>query len=80
MTPTTLKALSIIDRISITQASQFGRLMWPDGRSGGHKLSGGCYLGKLNKRGLIRLAFVNQDVAEWRVTDAGRRLLEGGRK
>lgn len=74
MTPATLKALRIIDSITITHASQFGRLMWPDSRSDGHKLSGGCYLGKLSKRGLIRLRWISNDVSEWRLTDTGKEL------
>lgn len=84
------KALQIIRDHNITMPSQFGRLLWPDdpgwkrlGKAGpngvahgtGMRLASGAYLGKLERRGLIRRRYSIDENRPYALTDAGTTAL-----
>lgn len=88
ITDTTARALQLIRDHKIDSPSQFALLMWPDnpnwkksGRAGpngsakgiGMRLAGGAYLGKLNRRGLIKHSISLR--LPYRLTDEGKSLL-----
>jgi hypothetical protein len=87
----TAKALQIVRDHDITMPRQFARFMWPDSeawkhhtkagpngvaKGGGMPLAAGGYLGKLQRRGLVRIWYGFGGNRSFKITDAGIAALE----
>ena len=85
----TIRALIIIRDHPITAAKQFAYFMWPDSpgwardknngnnrsvKGGAMAPAGGRFLAKLEKRGLIRVSFIQDGL--YVLTDLGKQFLE----
>lgn len=88
-TKTLISALRIIKENTVEAPHQFGKLLWPDnpswkrrGKAGpngvakgtGMNLASGGYLGKLQKRGLIRIGY-HSTGRTYRLTEQGENVL-----